>query len=112
VSGEFRVGTTDDVSVRFVDSEDGALSVLEIENPRDHQVFGEVRNTLRAAGVEVVSFEVRVEQDVLRGRLRLTDSGGAPLDQQRHLEIQDRVLNVALARTAPTSDPRPAKAAG
>ena len=97
MSGEYPAGTTEGVKVRFVDSPDGALSTLEIVNPHDHQVFGDVRSTLRAAGVEVVGFEVRVEREVLRGRLQLSDSSGTPLGQERHLDIQDRVLRVVLA---------------
>jgi hypothetical protein len=86
--------------------------VLEIENPRDHQVFGDVRSVLRAAGIEVVSFEVKVDNQVLRGRLELTDSNGAALGQDRHLEVQDRVLQVVLARPQSNSKPPQAEAAG
>jgi len=111
VSGEYRVGTAENVSVRFVDSDDGALSVLEIENPRDHTVFSEVRSTLHAAGIDVVSFEVRVEQDALRGRLKLTNSSGGPLDPESHLDIQARVLQVVLAQPRSTRPP-PIEAAG
>ena len=107
VSGELPIGTTERVSVRFVDADDGALSVLEIENPRERDVFGDVRRELHAAGVEVMSIEVRLDQQRLIGRLHLRGFDGAPIDQQRHLEIQDRVLQAVLSDPWDNNTPVP-----
>jgi UTP:GlnB (protein PII) uridylyltransferase len=96
LSGQFPIGAAESVRVRFVDSDDGALTVLEIENPREQQVIGEVRHALHAAGVEVQSVEIRVDQERAVGRLRVTESDGSPLGPERHLQIQDKVLKVVL----------------
>ena len=103
MSGEFPIGSADRVSVRFVDADDGALSILEIENPHEHEVFGDVRRELHEAGVEVVNMEMRVDQQRLIGRFHLRGCNGGPLDQERHLEIQDKVLQVVLAEPPPSS---------
>ena len=112
VSSEFPSGAADAIRVRFVDSSDGALSVLEIENPLHRQVFSEVRGALLGIGVEVVSIEVRVDQERLLGRLHLSECDGGPIDQARHLEIQDKVFQVVLSRPEKTDGaPRGIKAA-
>ena len=96
MSGQYPIGASDSVRIRFVDSDDGALSVLEIENPREQQVIGEVRHALHLAGVEVQSVEIRVDQERTVGRIRVTESDGSPLGPERHLQIQDQVLKVVL----------------
>jgi UTP:GlnB (protein PII) uridylyltransferase len=112
VSSEFPSGATDGIRVRFVDSSDGALSVLEIENPVHRQVFSEVRGALLGIGVEVVNIEVRVDQQRMLGRFHLSECDGAPVDRERHLQIQDKILQVVLTQPEQTDGtPRGLKAA-
>jgi UTP:GlnB (protein PII) uridylyltransferase len=113
LSGQYPIGASDSVRVRFVDSDDGALSVLEIENPREQQVISEVRHALHRAGVEVQSVEIRVDRERAVGRIRVTESDGSPLGPERHLQIQDQVLKVVLGWPLKPREPdRELKAAG
>jgi UTP:GlnB (protein PII) uridylyltransferase len=112
VSGQFPIGTADDVRVRFVDSDDGALSILEIENPREHEVFADVRQVLHQVGVQVVNIEVRADEERMVGRLHLTELDGSPIASERHLDIQEQVLQVVLGQaTLHSTKPPPVESA-
>jgi hypothetical protein len=105
VSGEYPIGTADGVVVRFVESEAGTLTVLEIECERDADVFGDVRRALHSVGVDVSRMELRPGGPVVVGQLHLSDATGTPLDDERRLLIQDRVLQVVLAQPHKTYPP-------
>ncbi len=92
--------------VRFVDGDQGSLTVLELEIPREQEVLGDVHTQLSALGIEVTKVEVRAGIDRVIERLRIRELDGRPVSRERHLEIQDRVLGVLQARlTRPRGSP-------
>jgi UTP:GlnB (protein PII) uridylyltransferase len=99
------VGSIAGVVVRFVESESGALTVLEIESTHDADLIVEVRRVLYAIGVNVQRVELRPGTARLIGRLHLSDQAGVPIDEDRRLTIQDRVLQVVLAEPHKTQPP-------
>jgi hypothetical protein len=105
MSGELPIYATAGFGVRFVESDAGALTVLEILSSGDADLFGQVSRALYAVGVDVERLEMRSEGTGLVGRLHLSNRAGTQLDDERRLVIQDRVLQVVLAQPHKTCPP-------
>jgi hypothetical protein len=78
--------------VRFVESESGVLSLLEIESSRRRALFPKVAAALFALRVQIVRAESRVRRGFRIERLALVELDGAPIGTRRRLQIQTEIL--------------------
>lgn len=87
--------------VRFVESESGVLSLLEIESTRRRALFPKVAALMFALRVQIVRAESRVLRRSRVERLSLVELDGAPISARRRLEIQTEILATVDATTTP-----------
>jgi len=84
--------------IRFVDDDEGVLSVLELEIPRSEPVVADIHQALFAIGVHIEAVEVRVRPGSVLERLRLSERDGTRLAAERHLDVQTAVMDVVQRR--------------
>lgn len=78
--------------VRFVESESGVLSLLEVETSRRRALFPKIAASLFVLRVQIVRAESRVSRGSRVERLSVVELDGAPISARRRLEIQDEIL--------------------
>lgn len=86
------------VRIRFVDDDEGVLSVLELEIPRTEPVVADIHQALFSIGVHIEAVEVRVRPGSVVERLRLSERDGTRLAAERHLDVQTAVMDVVQRR--------------
>ena len=87
--------------VRFLESESGVLSLLEIASTRRRALFPKVAAAMFALRVQIVRAESRVHSGRRIERLCLVELDGAPISARRRLEIQTEILATVEANTLP-----------
>jgi UTP:GlnB (protein PII) uridylyltransferase len=84
--------------VRFVGDDDGALTVLELEIPRTEPVVPEIHQALYDIDVHISKIEVSVRGDTVVERLHLAERDGSCLAAERHLQVQNEVMDIVQRR--------------
>lgn len=84
--------------IRFVDDDEGALTVLELEVSRAEPVVADVHQALFAIGVQISGLSVAVGADSVVERMQLSEADGSRLAAERHLEVQTAVMEVVQRR--------------
>lgn len=79
--------------VRFVESESGVLSLLEIETTRRRALFPKIAAALFVLRVQIVRAESRVSRCSRVERLAVVELDGAPIGERRRLAIQSEILS-------------------
>lgn len=82
-------------SVRFLDGEEGLLSILEIHTLTQGDVTRAVYRALLAVRAQIVRFESESMGQRTRYRMRVVEFDGAPITARRRLEIQNSMLRLA-----------------
>jgi UTP:GlnB (protein PII) uridylyltransferase len=85
-------GGMSSTKVRFVESESGVLSLLEIETSRRRALFPKIAAALFVLRVQIVRAESRVSRGARVERLSVVELDGAPISTRRRLEIQNEIL--------------------
>lgn len=88
-----RKGPRPDTRVRFVEGNDGSLSVLEVETGDRTGLLLSLARALFSARVQIVSSKVRTVGDEVYDRFLITEPGGEPVSSERRLAIQVAVLS-------------------
>jgi hypothetical protein len=97
--------TASSVRVRFIQSNRGILSLLEIDTPRRSDSYmRQVDKALFDLRVQVVGAESQLSPTRRLERLSVVEFDGAPIRSVRQLEIQVEVLR-ALDSARPRSAP-------
>ena len=89
-SGDTR---TPDTRVRFVEGNDGSLSVLEVETVNRSGLLVSLARALFAARVQIIRSEARTVGERVFDRFTITEPNGGPVDSERRFAIQVAVLS-------------------
>lgn len=79
--------------VRFVESDSGVLSLLEVETSRQKALFPKIAASLFMLRVQIVRAESRLSRGSRVERLSVVELDGAPITPRRRLQIQDEILS-------------------
>lgn len=78
--------------VRFLESEDGTFSTLEVETDDRSGLLQSLASALFAARVQINSSQVRTNGHRVYDRFKIVEVDGTPISSERRLEIQVAVL--------------------
>lgn len=78
--------------VRFVESQDGALTVLEVETRDRSGLLSALASALFEKDVQIVEAQVRTRNGEVHDRFSVVELDGSPIDSSRRLDIQVAVL--------------------
>ncbi|MCA9632572.1 MAG: hypothetical protein KC766_33190 [Myxococcales bacterium] len=78
--------------VRFVESADGGLNVLEVETRDRSGLLSALANALFEKNVQIVEAQVRTRDGEVHDRFSVVELDGSPIDSSRRLDIQVAVL--------------------
>ena len=81
-----------ETNVRFVESDDGALSVLEIETDDRSGLLLALSRALFQQRVQIEQSEVKTQGARVRDRFHIVELDGSPISDERRLKIQVAVL--------------------
>jgi hypothetical protein len=84
--------------IRFVDDDEGVLSVLELEIPRTEPVVADIHQALFAIGVHSPRWRSALRGGSVLERLRLSERGRPRLAAESHLDVQTAVMDVVQRR--------------
>lgn len=82
-----------DTIVRFIESEAGDLSTLEVETGDRSGLLLALSNALYALAVQIVGSEVRTKGARVFDRFQITELDGSPIGAERRLAIQVAVIS-------------------
>jgi hypothetical protein len=91
--------------VRFVESESGVLSFLEVKSSRRKALFPKIAASLFVLRVQIVHAHSRLSGRSRVDRLSVVELDGAPISARRRLQIQHELLSSIDGGLAPP--PRP-----
>ncbi|MGE3672650.1 MAG: hypothetical protein AB7K71_23455 [Polyangiaceae bacterium] len=78
--------------VRFVESSDGGLTVLEVETRDRSGLLSALATALFEKNVQIVEAQVRTKDGEVHDRFNVVELDGSPIDSSRRLYIQVAVL--------------------
>ncbi len=78
--------------VRFVESPDGGLTVLEVETRDRSGLLSALATALFEKNVQIVEAKVRTRNGEVHDRFSVVELDGSPIDSSRRLDIQVAVL--------------------
>jgi len=79
--------------VRFVESKEGALTVLEVETRDRSGLLSALASALFEKDVQIVEAQVRTRNGEVHDRFSVVELDGSPIDSARRLDIQVAVLS-------------------
>lgn len=93
--------------VRFIESEPGKLSILEVEAPPNHPIHHYLAEAVARLGLQIVQREMRSQTGHSVQRIHLAAADGGAVEPQSRLQLQSLLISSADGRAAPPSEQRP-----
>ena len=88
-----RYGRPVETMVRFLESEDGIFTTLEIETDDRSGLLQSLASALFGARVQINSSQVKTNGQRVYDRFKIVEVDGSPISPERRLEIQVAVLS-------------------
>lgn len=105
-------GFVSETTVRFIEGDDGALNVLEVETDDRSGLLLAVSRALFEMRVQITASQVRTTGRRVYDRFVLLELDGSPIEASRRLEIQVGVITAIEPVPAPREEPEPRRARG
>ncbi len=105
-------GFVSETTVRFIEGEDGALNVLEVETDDRSGLLLAVSRALFEMRVQITASQVRTTGRRVYDRFVLLELDGSPIEASRRLEIQVGVITAIEPVPAPSEEREPRLARG
>ncbi len=90
--------------VRFIESEPGKLSILEVEAPPNHPIHNYLAEAVARLGLQIVQREMRFQAGHSVQRIHLAAPDGGAIEPQSRLQLQSLLISSADGRPGPLSE--------